>query len=350
LLYIYWVQKTYSNMKIKKLASSEIEIEGEISKEAMAHSRNAAIQRISKEAELPGFRKGHVPEHILVEKMGEMHILEEAAEIALGEAYPHIIVEHNIHVISRPSISITKIAKDNPLGFKIKVPVFPEVELPDYKRIAEKEAVKKENLEVKPDEVDRVIAELRENKAGIGNKEDKNKNPLPEVDDAFVKSFGNFKNVDDFTTKIKENLLEEKKTRAKDKIRLEIGQAIIKETKMELPETLVEGEMQKMEYQFEEDLKRMGVKMDDYMKHLGKEKDALKKEWRKPAEDRGKLQIILNMIAERENIKVSPEEIEKEVSHIQEHHKEINKEKAASYVEMMLTNEKVFQFLESGQK
>src|SRR5687767_14981658 len=95
-------EKTYANIKLKKLPSSEVEIEGEILKEEMDRCRKTAIEHMRKELELPGFRKGHVPELMVLEKLGEIHILEEAAEIALGKAYPEIIVENNIQVIGRP--------------------------------------------------------------------------------------------------------------------------------------------------------------------------------------------------------------------------------------------------------
>ena len=56
--------------------------------------------------------------------------------MALNEHYPKIIEEEKIDAISRPEISITKLARKNPLGFKIKTAVLPEIKLPDYKNIA----------------------------------------------------------------------------------------------------------------------------------------------------------------------------------------------------------------------
>ena len=58
--------------------------------------------------------------------------------MALSEYYPKILEENKIDAISRPEISITKLARKNPLGFKIKTATMPEMKLPDYKQIAKK--------------------------------------------------------------------------------------------------------------------------------------------------------------------------------------------------------------------
>lgn len=346
-------EKTYTNIKITKLLNSEVEIEGEITKEEMGRVREEAIKELKNKAELPGFRKGHVPENVLLEKFGEMQILYDGAEIALGEAYPKIIIENNLSVISRPEISITKIAKDNPLGFKIKVPVFPEVTLPDYKKIAKDSSNKDESVLISDPEVETVIKQLQENKASAVKKADHSdeatphSHELPEIDEAFIKSFGDFKNVEDFKNKIKENLLHEKKARLKEKKRLSLGEQLVKGSEIDLPEILVKSELNKMRLQFEDDLKKMDIKMEDYLKQLKKNQEELEKEWREPAIGRVKLQIILNKIALEEKIVAPLEEIEKEANHILEHHKDADKEKVKSYVEMMLVNEKVFEFLET---
>ncbi|MEO8637865.1 MAG: trigger factor [Candidatus Taylorbacteria bacterium] len=343
------MQKTYSNLKITKLPHSEVEIEGEITVLEMQKARREALEHLKREADMPGFRKGHVPENIILEKFGEMHILNDAAEIALQEAYPAIVIDNDISVIGRPAITITKIAKDNPLGFKIKVPIFPEVTLADYKTLAKKEMTKADELAVTDSEIDDVIKGLQENKSMAIKKADvsKEEKVLPEVNEEFIKTFGNFKDITDFKTKIKENLTLEKIARAKEKKRLTLGEKLVGDSKMELPEILIEGEVRKMELQFEDDLKRMNLKMDDYLKHLKKNREELAREWREPAEKRAKLQIILNKIALEEKISASKEEMDKEVAHILEHHKDADKERVGSYVEMMLTNEKVWEFLES---
>lgn len=123
-------------IEIKKLPQSEIEITGEISAGDFENCREKALKDLSENIQVDGFRPGKVPEKILAEKIGEGAIMERMAEIALQKEYLKIIEEKNIHVIGRPEVVITKMAKGNPLGFKIKTAVMPEIELPDYKKIA----------------------------------------------------------------------------------------------------------------------------------------------------------------------------------------------------------------------
>ena len=109
---------------------------------------------------------------------------------------------------------------------------------------------------------------------------------------------------------------------------------------------MIEGELGRTEAQFSADIERMGVKLDDYLKHAKKSAEDLRKEWRPMAEKKAKLQLILNEIAKVESIKPSKEEVEAEIKHILEHYKDADRERAEVYAETILTNEKVFQFLE----
>lgn len=156
-------------INVKKLPKSEVEIEGEIEAELFESYYKKALNKIGKDLEIDGFRKGKVPENILVQKVPEAHILEEMAEMALSEHYPKIIEEEKIDAISRPEISITKLARNNPLCFKIKTAVMPEIELPNYKEVAKKTtseiSEKDKNLEVTDEEIENTILDIRKSRA-----------------------------------------------------------------------------------------------------------------------------------------------------------------------------------------
>lgn len=123
-------------LEIKLLPGSEIEIIGEIPADDFESCREEAIKRISQEIKIDGFRPGKIPENILVEKAGEDKVLEKMTVVVLEKEYSKIIEKHKIEAIGRPLVTITKIARNNPLGFKIRTFVMPEIELPDYKKIA----------------------------------------------------------------------------------------------------------------------------------------------------------------------------------------------------------------------
>jgi FKBP-type peptidyl-prolyl cis-trans isomerase (trigger factor) len=333
--------------KINKLPESTVEIEGQIDWLDLELHRSEALKHLGKDLEMPGFRKGHVPEGILLKNIPEISILEEMAELAMPKAYLHILEEHKIDAIGRPEIAITKIAAGNPLEFKIKTAVLPEVKLPDYKVIAQAEnKTKPDVLAVDDEEVEKAILQLRKMKLPKSEVEPKDED-LPEFNDEFVKSFGNFKDVADFKIKIKDNMRLEKEFKEKEKQRIKILDAILNKTKIDLPRILIESELDKMLHQVKGDIENSGFKFDDYLKHLNKTEEDMKKEWEKEAEKRSKLELILHAIAKQENIKADEAEIKVEMEKVLDMYKDADPTRARAYVENVLTNEKIWVFLEN---
>ena len=343
--------------KVTKLDKSRVEITGSIAREQFESFRKKALQNINDEVIIDGFRKGKVPENILISKVGEMTILEEMAELAISSAYPKILMDEKIDAIGRPEISITKLASGNPLEYKIVTAVVPEVKLADYKKISKEEKNKKEEtLDITEKEIEDAILNIRRSRVSHAKhdhekmtKEEHEKivdASLPEFTEEFVKSLGDFKDIPDFKEKIKVMLLEEKKEKQKEKKRISISDKLIENTVVEMPDILIEAETGRIEAQFNDDLTRMGVKMEDYIKHAKKTIEDLRKDWRPHAEKKAKLQLILNRIVTLEKIKVEQNEIENEVNHILTHYKDADKERASVYAETVLTNEKVFKMLE----
>lgn len=128
-------------LEIKILPGSEVEITGEISADDFEDRREQATRELSEEIEIKGFRPGKAPQKVIIDAIGEYKILNKMALLALQKEYPKIIFEKKIRAIGRPLITITKIARNNPLGFKIRTFVMPEIELPDYKKIKDLEKI-----------------------------------------------------------------------------------------------------------------------------------------------------------------------------------------------------------------
>ncbi len=238
--------------------------------------------------------------------------------------------------------------------------VVPEVKLPDYRKLATIEVGKNKPGEEKTTdkEIEEAILRIRKTHASHEGHDHSKMSAeehakaveaaMPELTDELVKKLGDFKDVADFKSKLSVMIAENKKDEAKEKTRIRIADAIAEKTGVELPDIMVESELHRTEAQFSADIERMGVKLDDYLKHAKKSIDDVRKEWRPLAEKKAKLQLVLNEIAKAEKIEPSKEEVEAEVSHILEHYKDADRESAAIYAETVLTNEKVFQFLESA--
>jgi trigger factor len=351
--------KSYTTATIKNLGKSEVEITASISAEILATHRIKALKDINESVTIDGFRKGLVPENVLIAKVGEAAILEEMAEAAISKAYIEIILDNKLDAIGRPATQITKLAAGNPLEFKIKTAVMPEIKLPNCKEIAKKEIAKSspDELKVVDKDIEDAILRIRKSHASHEGHDHEKMSAeehekaimanLPELTDDFVKKLGDFKDIPDFKEKLSQMIGEQKKDEAKDKRRIRIADAIAAATKVELPEIMVESELSRTEAQFRADIERMGVKLEDYLKHAKKTLEDVRKEWRPYAEKKAKLQLILNAISGAEKIKPDQKEIEGEVNHILEHYKDADRESASTYAETVLTNEKVFQWLEA---
>ncbi|MEK7134135.1 MAG: trigger factor [Patescibacteria group bacterium] len=345
-------------VSVSKKEKSELEITGEIPSEIFESHREAAVKYLALRVNIPGFRKGKAPENILAQHTGDMTILEEMAERALGKAYPDIIAENKLDVVGDPAVQITKIAKGSPLGFKITVAVSPEVILPDYKKIAERAAKEPiQEVSVTDDEVEKTIEEIRKLRARTvtENQELRTKNAegsgkgkeLPPLTDENVKELGEFENLADLRKKIKENIRTEKKTKEMQKRRAALTEELVKESSVDVPHILIERELDRLMAQFASDISRMGLQFDKYLEHLKKTVEEIRTEWRPQAEKNVKIGLILTKIAEMEKVSADPAAVETEVKHIMEHYPGAREERARAYAATILKHEKVFEFLEN---
>ena len=82
------------DVTVEKKPGSLVVITGELPFSELEKHRKGALEAVGKEISLDGFRKGHVPEQILIRKVGEMAVLTEMAERALHEHYPQLVTEH----------------------------------------------------------------------------------------------------------------------------------------------------------------------------------------------------------------------------------------------------------------
>ena len=331
---------------IEKDDNSQVIITGEIPSEKLESYREEVVKQLSESVKIDGFRPGHVPENVLKEKVGAMTILQEMAEKALQAAYPVIMRENEVSGIGRPEIAITKLAEGNPLEYKITQAVMPDITLPDYKKIAAKFNAKfdKEATEivVTDEELDDVIKNVRNSRKQ--NPQDE-KEIAPVLDDAFVKTLGDFETVDDFKTKLRANMKSEKEMRERDKRRIGIVEEIVKDTKVDVPEVMIERQLNQFLAEMRGNVEQMGAKFEDYLKHAKKTEEELKKEARPDAEKKVKFSLVLDAIAKEEKVEAPKEEVDAQVKKIMETYKDASEDGARDYVSGILKNDQVFAML-----
>lgn len=334
---------------------STVTIEGEIAAADFDKHKDAALKALGSEVTVDGFRKGHVPADILAKHVGEHALLHEMAERALAAHYGALLTEHELDVIGRPEVTITKLGHGNPLGFKLTTAVLPKIELPDYKTLAA-QAVKDKAAEapvVTDEDVETFITNLLRDRAKGMKAEGDEAPTAPELTDDIAKSFGDFKGASDMRAKVKDGMMLDKQRAAREERRMAVIDALVAATKLAIPPLLIEAELDKIMAQFEHDLSRMGLTPKDYLEKIGKDAAAMRTDFRPDAEKRAKIQLILNEIAIKESLMPTKAEVEKEVDHLLAHHppheghdEAHEREGAAIYVTTILTNEKVLRFLE----
>lgn len=376
--------------KFEKLENSEAKLIVSLEKDEFEKYHDKALKSIQEAVVIDGFRKGNAPENLIVEKYGEMMILEEMAHLAINGSFYETVINENkdkkddekIVPISEPKISITKIGKGSEFEYSAHFATLPKINLPEYKKISKDEKakveaelleeLKKNNADAKAEQIfdvqDEEVVEILENLRKARNVgahvhddgtvhdhahgdqtegEIKSDSPsLPELNDEFAQSFGdNFKTLEDLKNKVKENLSLEKKAKIQDKERNHILERLVKETFASIPEILIEEELIRMKSQMNADVERIGGKWDEYLTQIKKTEDDLKLEWRDTANKRVLSQLILNEIAKAEKIEVSKEEIDVEAIRILTDMPEANENHVNSYVHQMLINEKVMKLL-----
>lgn len=362
--FLYYSTEMSYNIKTKKLPKSEVEIEVSLPANLLNEARRKAIKMFSLSIKVDGFREGHVPENVVISKVGEAAILEEAADILLKEHFPKIVAESKLDVIGQPKISITKLALGNPVEFKAVFTILPEIKLPDYKAVAKAQgaSLKVENPEASEKEIDDILLQIRKNKAhmdyhvahkdeeghdhsGIDLNKEEN---LPTLDDSLAKSAGNFKNLDELKERVKQNIVEEKKNRNIEKRRALIMEELLKNTDFELPQILADSETEKSLAQMKDDVTRMGGKFEDYLTHIKKTEDDLRKDLKESSEKKARIQLIFNKIAEVEKIEPNKEILENEVKEILKHYPDASPINARIYVSTILLNSEVLKLLENS--
>jgi len=147
----------------KKLPKSQLEITFELTADEFIQHFEHALEHLKSHVKVDGFREGKAPAKIVEEKLKPEALLMEAGEHAVQHVYSDYVRENNLEPIGQPEVKIIKIAKGSPFVFTAKITLLPEVELPDYKKIAS--GVKGKEVSVTEEEVKDSLNYLQKSRA-----------------------------------------------------------------------------------------------------------------------------------------------------------------------------------------
>ena len=137
----------------EKLSSNKVKLTFKVEAEKFDAAIRRAYTKNAKRFNVPGFRRGKAPMHIIENFYGPSVFFEDALEDLFPEVYKAAIDEHKLEVVDQPELDVQQIGKGQDLEFTCEVYVKPDVELGEYKALG---------LEYKKDEVteDDVTAEI----------------------------------------------------------------------------------------------------------------------------------------------------------------------------------------------
>ena len=366
-----------------------VKIEGKEWEEAI----DKAFAEANKKAKIDGFRPGKAPKEVFIKKYGEESLWLDAADHVLQSAYTKMLDEHkDLELVAQPDVAIKAISKEY-VEFNFILITKPEVKLNKYKKLG----VKKEEVKVTKEEIDKAILDMRnkyaenvtkegtlENndiaiidfegfKDGVAFEGGKGENysltigsntfipgfeeqligmkngeereikvtfpedyhaeelkgqeatfkvklneikqvVIPELNKDFFDDLGmeGINDEESLRKQVEENIKAHKEHHAEDHFIDELLEEGIKNMEVEVPDVMIEEELNRMIRQYEENLKMQGLTLAQFYQFTNSDEAALKDQMREEAEKRVKSRLLLEEIAKLEKLEVTDEEAEKE--------------------------------------
>ncbi|MBT2697878.1 trigger factor [Bacillus sp. ISL-40] len=383
--------------KWEKLEGNRGVLTVEVSAEKVNEGLTAAFNKVVKQVNVPGFRKGKMPRPMFEKRFGVESLYQDALDILLPEAYGSAIDETGIEPIDRPDIDIEQMEKGKELIFKATVTVKPEVTLGEYKglevealdtnvtdedvanelkTLQERQAelvVKEEGTIENGDTVvldfegfvdgeafeggkaenhsleigsGSFIPGFEEQLVGLATGESKDVEvtfpeeyhaaelagkpavfkvtiheikgkELPALDDEFAKDVDDeVETLDALKEKIKTRLENSKKHEAEHHLRDTVVEKAAANAEVEIPDVMVNSEVNRMLQEFEQRLQMQGMNLELYFQFSGQDENALREQMKEEAVIRVRTNLTLEAIAKAENLEVTDEEVDAELENM----------------------------------
>lgn len=156
---------------------------------------------------------------------------------------------------------------------------------------------------------------------------------IPDADDEFAKSVGNFETIEDLKADLREKMTEWAKQDAESSFAQAAVNQAVENAEIETPETLVKREMEDLLHRFEHNLAYQGLTLDKYLDYVKKSKEEVLEDFRPEALKRVKTDLVLSNIAQIENLEVTEEELNEKLQELAERYQQKNSAKLRETLE-----------------
>lgn len=176
------------------------------------------------------------------------------------------------------------------------------------------------------------------------------KRELPTIDDEFAKDVSEFNTLEEYKENLKEKLKTSKEAQAKAEKENKTMEKLVEQVEVELPEPMVDHEIEHMVRDFEQNLQYQGLTLDKYLEILNMSMDDLKAQFRDNAIKSIKMNLAIEYVIKAENIEVTEEDINAKIEELASiYGKEAdgfkNNPNVAHYLKTQLKQEKAIKML-----
>ncbi len=247
--------------KVEKQPKSQIKLSVKVESDKVKETYEKLFDQLVQNAEIPGFRKGMAPRDMVKEKTDVSKLYGEVINTLLQTYYPQVLKEQHINPISNPKVEIEEFDLEKDFEFTAIVAVRPEVKVGDYQKKL-KELQKQKEQEAKDENAKKLAA---------GEK----------MEDVHIHLTAN-----------------------------EVIDIITETSEVEVPELLIEDEVERMMSRLVDQAQTIGLSLDQYLKAQNKTSDQLKVDYSNIAEKNLKAEFVMGDLVKKGKIEVTDEEID----------------------------------------
>ena len=144
---------------------------------------------------------------------------------------------------------------------------------------------------------------------------------LPDIDDDFAQDVSDFDTLDEYKADLKNKIAERKEAEAKRQKETEAIEKIVADSKMDIPQAMIDTQVTRMAEDFAQRLQQQGLSLETYFKYTGLTAEKILDDMKPEAVKRIQNSLVLEAVAKAENIQVSDDEFNAELSKMAEMYK-----------------------------
>ncbi len=137
---------------------------------------------------------------------------------------------------------------------------------------------------------------------------------LPELDDEFAQDVSEFDTLDEYKEDIKKTLTEKREADAKTAKENAVVDKVIENAEMDIPQAMIDAQVEQMVNNFAQRIQSQGLSFEQYLQFTGGDMNALKKQMEPQAVKQIQTRLVLEKIAEVENIEIADDKFQAEVA------------------------------------